>query len=77
MEILSVVKMGRLANGFEKDHGVVRHAINKKKYFWGTHSPALCGTRPGKRSVGFVNDDDITEITCPKCLKKLNNLIGG
>lgn len=75
--ILSVVKMGRLTDGFQKDHGVVRHAMMEESYCWGTHSKALCGSKPGRRSVGFVNDPDITDITCKPCLKKIEKLNHG
>jgi len=74
MEIISVVKMGRLSCGCQKDHGVVRHGMFKDQYCWGTHSKALCGSAPGRRSVGFVNDEDITEITCERCLAKIKKL---
>jgi len=71
---ISVVKAGRLSDGFQRDHGVVRHAMAEEDYCWGTHQKALCGTKPGKRSVGFVDDPDITVITCPRCIKILGNI---
>ena len=74
MKFLSVVKMGRLSDGCERDHGSVRHAMDEGQYSWGTHHPSLCGSKPGRRSVGYVNDEEITEITCSKCLKRINAL---
>lgn len=71
MNIISVVKMGRLSDAVQRDHGIVRHAMLEDDYRFGAHSKALCGTKPGRRSVGWANDKDITEITCDRCLKKL------
>jgi hypothetical protein len=30
----------------------------------------MCGAKPGRRSVGWINETDL-EVTCPKCLFKL------
>jgi hypothetical protein len=64
------VKAGRCANGFELDHGRVNHAVPNGSY------KALCGTQPGRRSVGwnypFPRLD--ATVTCPKCLKKLDHI---
>ena len=70
MEYKGRVKLGRLSNGFESDHGYVVHACssNISSYCGGK---ALCGTEPGKKSVGW-SPADYPEITCPKCIKKLN-----
>lgn len=65
------VKAGRLANGAELDHGTISHAVN-------SHG-ALCGTKPGKRSVGWVApypDEDYPPITCQKCLANIDLLRG-
>ncbi len=71
MKTLSVVKLGRLSDGFQRDHGRVRHALPEADYSYGTRRVALCGTRPGKRSVGFAHDPEHPEVTCPRCLSKL------
>ena len=70
----SVVKMGRLTCGFQKGHGVVRHAIPMDDYFFGCKGKALCGTQPGRRSVGWVNDEEVTEVTCARCLGKMRKI---
>lgn len=74
MEVVSAVKVGRLTCGAQKGHGVVRHALEKDSYCWGTKNKALCGTQPGRRSVGFVADEGITEITCDRCARKVEQL---
>lgn len=56
--------LGRLANGAERDHGIHYHAVPL-----GTNK-ALCGAKPGRRSVGWSTYFRET-VTCPECLKKL------
>ena len=60
--------LGRLANGAERDHGMIVHAVGK--------AGALCGAKPGGRSAGWsLYPED--RITCSKCLtniEKLKNL---
>jgi hypothetical protein len=60
---------GRCANGFERDRGTVYHAVPEEasNSGWGT---ALCGKEPGRRSVGWAHREG-TEVSCPRCLKKL------
>jgi hypothetical protein len=55
---------GRCMNGAERDHGTRAHAvpIGERK--------ALCGAKPGRRSVGWSSYREST-VTCPRCLKKL------
>jgi hypothetical protein len=72
MKIYGRYKGGRLANGFESDRGTIIHAVPE-------HSrKALCGTEPGKRrSVGWLPFDEwlvLDEVTCKKCLKKLEKI---
>ena len=74
MNVVAVVKVGRLTCGAQKGHGVIRHALDVDRYCWGAKSKALCGTEPGKRSVGFVSDEGKTEITCERCRKKIEKL---
>ena len=73
-ELVSVVKMGRLCSEKQGGHGVVRHAMEKENYCLGTKNKALCGTKPGKRSVGFASDKSIKEITCNSCKKKIGRM---
>jgi|TARA_Y100000310_G_scaffold257457_2_gene265512 hypothetical protein len=69
---ISVVKMGRLADGHQGGHGVVRHAMDAAIYHgFGSHQKALCATKPGRRSVGFVHDEGVDEITCKQCQHKI------
>ena len=48
MNIIGKYKAGRLANGFENDKGRIVHGLLDNSY------KALCGTKPGKRSVGWL-----------------------
>lgn len=64
------VKMGRLASGSQSDHGIVIHALPLDVRHYG-HGKALCGTQPGRRSIGWATDYDINAINCPRCLRKL------
>lgn len=57
--------VGRLANGAERDHGTVVHYVNG--------FGALCGAKPGRRSVGWTIVWDV-EITCPRCKKLFNEM---
>ena len=69
---------GRLANQFCAGAGDRWHAV-----LTGRHPvPALCGTKPGRRSMGWFppqpldrgdHDKDVT-INCPRCLSKLKKL---
>lgn len=59
----------RSKGGFEKDRGIVVHAIfgSEPNGFWGGKS--LCRSEPGKGSNGWFLTS--SEINCEKCLKKL------
>lgn len=70
MSIQTAILGGRCANGFERDQGRVVHLVE-----YGSHRPmdyhmgaALCGAKPGARSVGW----SVTNRTasCARCLKK-------
>lgn len=65
-----LMKPGRCANGAERDHGSLVHAVDTE-LDWGSMAPALCGTRPGKRTPGWVESYKGNTVTCPKCLKKM------
>ncbi len=73
-EMIAVVKLGRLANGFEKDHGRVVHLMDKEPSAVGNfrYGVTLCGTTTGRRSAGFVEVELYTRPLCPKCLRKNN-----
>lgn len=72
--LILVQKLGRCANGFEKDHGRIIHGLV-------TEYPndsiqqgiALCGTLPGKRSVGWGQpfQKQTKSINCEKCKKRI------
>ncbi len=55
---------GRCANGAERDSGTLVHAVEF------SNPRALCGAKPGKRSVGWVRPVG-TVVTCPRCLRRL------
>lgn len=57
-------KTGRLANGAERDGGEIYHAVRFDKY------KAVCGTQPGRRSVGWSNYHG-EKVTCQACIKRL------
>lgn len=72
--IVPLQKAGRCVNGFENDHGSVVHAVpNGIEYCRGK---ALCGTEPGRRSVGWVKPYGSQDITCARCLSKLAKATG-
>jgi len=58
--------LGRLNEG-ERDGGKRFHAVPVGK---STHTKAICGAKPGRRSVGW-GDNIGTAVTCPRCLKRL------
>lgn len=57
-------KTGRLANGAERDGGVIYHAVLFDNY------KAVCGTQPGRRSVGWSSYHG-EKVTCQACIKRL------
>jgi len=72
--------LGRLTDGAERDHGSYVHALYKAEVFSPripdmliTVEKSICGKKPGKRSVGWSDNDNDNDkpITCPKCLKRL------
>ena len=54
---------GRCSNGMELDHGKLYHAVI-------ADDRAMCGAKPGRRSVGW-SSYRVDAVTCPRCLKKL------
>lgn len=75
-EIHTASLAGRCTSGQELGQGTRNHAVNGVvNEAWGElHGVALCGAKPGKRSVGWSLRDD-EEVSCPKCLKKKDNSI--
>jgi len=61
--------LGRLRNGAESDSGHIAHAVCHSER---SSAKALCGARPGPKSVGWGTYDE-EEVTCPKCLERLSN----
>lgn len=56
-------KMGRCADGAERDSGTIFHAVvNEYK--------AMCGTTYGRRSAGWSMHTGV-EVTCEKCKRAL------
>jgi hypothetical protein len=59
-------KIGRCANGAERDQGYVLHAIIDGSW------TAACGAQPGHKSAGWSSyPKPAEEVNCPRCLKKL------
>ncbi len=74
------VMQGRLCNEFQGGHGKRYHAVpleegetqeTKISY---TKRKAMCGAKPGPRSVGWATEDKGAEVNCPRCLKKLEKV---
>ena len=69
--------LGRLANGAERDRGLLVHLVpdpGGPDHTRGNRSKqALCGAKPGRRSVGWSHWNtnlDPGPATCPRCLKR-------
>lgn len=56
---------GQCTSGAERDGGKLFHAVARNK--------ALCGAKPGRRSVGWSAHLG-EKVTCPRCLKKMENI---
>lgn len=67
------VKLGRLASGAQSDHGMVIHAVPPEVNHYG-FGRAMCGTEPGRRSVGWATDYEGRAITCERCRRKVERL---
>lgn len=60
-------KIGRCANGAERDGGYVRHAIEDGSWV------ALCKAKPGRGSAGWSHEAEPADrVNCPRCLKLLS-----
>lgn len=64
----TMVKNGRLANGYERGKGGLVHAVDDDNSYAGK---ALCGTAP---SVSWSDRPNL-KVTCSKCLKKLQRVL--
>lgn len=63
-QVLSLA--GRCANGLERDHGSLWHAVPLGE------QRAMCKERPGRRSAGWSSwTPENQPVTCPRCLKKI------
>lgn len=63
---------GRCANGFERDHGRVVHAVPSANPSGpGSDRKALCGAKPGRTSAGWSQYDS-DAVTCQRCLSKMS-----
>jgi hypothetical protein len=58
-------KIGRCANGAERDSGRIYHAVEG----W----TAICGAQPGRTSAGWSHEEG-SRITCQRCMKRLARL---
>lgn len=68
---------GRCVDGAERDSGTLYHARDLRRDGAGYFSTfkAFCGAEPGKRSAGWSTyRPKDRQVTCPRCLKKLNRL---
>ena len=59
---------GRARNGADREGGVRMHALPIGSDAFST---ALCGAKPGRQSAGWTDDSRHTEVTCPRCLRKM------
>ena len=69
---LAATLKGRCANGNERDHGAVVHAVaaaNADQFGIHDYSRALCGKTHGPLSAGWSIID--AAVTCPQCLKEM------
>jgi hypothetical protein len=72
-QIYAAIKSGtaRSKDGAEKDRGTIVHAVTNNNYpSW---AKALCGAVPGRRGNGWHYNSTKQEITCAKCLSKINH----
>lgn len=68
--LVSVVKAGKLSNGFERDKGKVIHLVEVPSLGSAYLQKALCGAQP---SIQW-SEREGQPATCPKCLKRLNEV---
>lgn len=63
---------GRCADGRERGQGVRVHAVSGtfRDDYQELHGAALCGQKPGRRSVGWTVMPAGTEVNCPRCCSR-------
>lgn len=49
----------------------IYHAVKIGEY------AALCGSKPGRRSIGWCQRNITDSVTCPRCLAKIEKMKGG
>lgn len=59
---------GRCTDGAERGKGQLFHAVPT------ISNTALCGAKPGRHSAGW-SETVGQDITCPKCLRKLQRMV--
>ncbi|MCJ2025582.1 hypothetical protein [Methylobacterium sp. J-067] len=63
--------MGTLRTGHQGGQGRRLHAVPEEDCgVWSGASPALCGAKPGPRSVGW-GDVRVEPVDCPRCMARL------
>lgn len=63
--------MGTLRTGRQGDQGRRLHAVPEGNAgTWGAADQALCGAKPGPRSIGW-GDVRAEPVDCPRCVAKL------
>lgn len=75
-----VTKPGRAANSNERGAGLIVHAVDSECSVFGLRQPALCGDTPSGRLgwsdwLTLAPSSLVPPITCPKCLKKLTEVV--
>ena len=68
-ELQVAAKMGTLSNGAQRNHGLVLHLVPGSVQHYG-RGAALCGTKPGRRSIGWATDYEGQAPTCKRCIAK-------
>ena len=63
---------GRCTDGRELGQGVRVHAVSGtfRADYNELHGTALCGQKPGRRSVGWTVLPPGTEVNCPRCCSR-------
>jgi hypothetical protein len=73
-ELRAARKAGRCADGFERGSGSVVHIVPSARPFGDYHAgAALCGTKPGRRSAGWVDLAGYfgqSGVTCVRCVSR-------
>lgn len=77
MRTTPAILAGRCANGYERGHGHVVHAVEVRHddelRFGLSAVSAICGAKHGPRSAGWSIAAEST-ISCAKCVKLLTDM---